>query len=64
MPADYLPRTTPAPFPRDLAEKIARKADVMARRFEEQAIAQLVRDARRALSRGEKPEEIARQLGL
>lgn len=60
----YLPRTKPAPFPRDLAEKIARKADAMARRFEEQAIEQLVRDTRRALSRGEKPEEIARQLGL
>ena len=61
---DYLPRTKPAPFPRELAEKIARKADAMARRFEEQAIEQLVRDARRALIRGETPEEIARQLGI
>lgn len=62
--SSYLPRTRPAPFPRDLAEKIARKADTMARRFEEQAIEQLVRDAQRALRRGQSPEEIAKQLGL
>lgn len=36
----------------------------MARRFEEQAAEQLVRDAQRALRRGQSPEEIAEQLGL
>lgn len=61
---DYLPRTKPAPFPRELAVKIARKADAMARRFEEQAVEQLVRDAQRALRRGQSPEDIAKQLGL
>jgi hypothetical protein len=54
----------PQPFPRSLAEAIARKAGTMARRFEDQAIEQMVRDARRALSRGLPPERIARELGL
>ncbi len=61
---DYDRQRKPAPFPRDLAAAIARKAEVMAKRFEEQAAAQLVKDAQRALRRGQSPEEIAAQLGL
>ena len=54
----------PAPFPRELANAIARKAEAMARHFEEQAAAQLVKDAQRALRRGQSPESIAQELGL
>jgi hypothetical protein len=65
---DYLDtydrRQKPAPFPRDLAVAIARKAEAMARHFEEQAAAQLVKDAQRALRRGQSPESIAQELGL
>ncbi|MNE95318.1 hypothetical protein D3C80_1933870 [compost metagenome] len=58
------PAYKPQPFPRSLAEAIARKADTMARRFEDQAIEQMVRDAKGALRRGTEPAEIARQMGL
>lgn len=57
-------RPTRKPFPRELAEMITRKADNMARRFEEQAMQQLVRDAQRALDRGASVEQIVRELGL
>ena len=49
---------------RSLAEAIAHKADALARRFEDQAIEQMVRDAKAALRRGTEPAEIARQMGL
>lgn len=45
------------PFPRDLAIMIARKV-------EDAAIAQMVRDAQRALDRGVSQVEIAREMGL
>lgn len=61
---DYDRQRQPVPFPRALAAGIARKAEAMARRFEEQATEQLVRDAQRALRRGMTPERIARELGL
>ncbi len=61
---DYDRQRQPVPFPRALAASIARKAEAMARRFEEQATEQLVRDAQRALRRGMTPERIARELGL
>ena len=51
-------------FPRDLAIMIARKADSMARKVEDAAIAQMVRDAQRALDRGVSQVEIAREMGL
>lgn len=54
----------PQPFPRSLAEAIAHKADKLARRFEDQAIEQMVRDAKSALRPGTEPAEIARQMGL
>lgn len=63
MSNDYS-RPKRAPFPRDLATMIARKADAMARRIEDEAITQMVRDAQRALDRGMSQAEIARQLGL
>lgn len=51
-----------APFPRELAAMIARKADAMARRNE--AITQMVRDAQRALDRGVPQIEIVRVMRL
>lgn len=61
---DYLPVRKPQPFPRSLAEAIAHKADVLARRFEEEAIKTMVKDAKAALRRGTEPREIARQMEL
>lgn len=61
---EYDRQQRPDTFPRALAVGIARKAEAMARRFEEQAAAQLVRDAQRALRRGKSPESIAQELGL
>ena len=61
---DYDRQRQPVPFPRTLAAAIARKAEAMARSFEEQAAAQLVRDAQRALRRGQSPESIVQELGL
>lgn len=61
---EYDRQRQPVSFPRALAAGIARKAEALARRFEEQATAQLVRDAQRALRRGQSPEEVAEQLGL
>lgn len=58
------PAYKPQLFPRSLAEAIAHKADALARRFEDQAIEQMVRDAKAALRRGTEPAEIARQMGL
>ena len=54
----------PAPFPRELAVLIVRKAVAMAEKFENQAIDQMTRDARRALQRGTDPAVIVRQMEL
>lgn len=54
---------TPA-FPRELAELIARKAEIMGKRLEEQAMEQMVKTARQSLARGIDAAEIARQMGL
>lgn len=43
---------------------IARKADAMARRIEDEAITQMVRDAQRALDRGVPQIEIVRVMRL
>jgi len=59
---DY--RRKAAPFPRALATKIARKADVMAKRFEDQIVRELTITARSALNRGVDAEQIERELGL
>ncbi len=53
-----------APFPRELAAMIAHKADAMARRIEDEAITQMVRDAQRALDRGVPQIEIVRVMRL
>lgn len=58
------PSTRRPAFPVDLAEKIARKAEIMGKRLEEQAIAEMVRTAKAALGRGESPGDIEAQLGL
>ena len=52
------------PFPRELAAMIARKADAMARRIEDEAITQMVRDAQRALDRSVPQIEIVRVMRL
>jgi len=54
----------PEPFPRELAVLIVRKAVAMAEKFENQAIDQMTRDARRALQRGTDPAVIVRQMEL
>lgn len=61
---DNYSRPKRTPFPRGLAEMIARKASILASKMEDEAIAQMVRDAQRALDRGMSQAEIARQLGL
>ncbi|EGH00965.1 hypothetical protein PSYAE_03162 [Pseudomonas amygdali pv. aesculi str. 0893_23] len=58
------PNTRRSVFPVDLAEKIARKAEIMGKRLEDQAIAEMVRTAKAALGRGESPADIEVQLGL
>ena len=63
MKDDYS-RPKSAPFPRELAAMIARKADVMARRLEDQAVKQMVRAAQCALDRGVTQTDIAREMGL
>lgn len=64
MATDDYSRPERKPFPRELAAMIARKADALARRFEDQALRDLVRDAQRALDQGRTVDEIARELGL
>lgn len=63
MKDDYS-RPKAAPFPRDLAVKIARKASVMAQRLEDQAVKQMVREAQRALDRGMTEAQIGREMEL
>jgi len=63
MTEDYS-RPKSKPFPRDLAIMIARKADVIARKLEDQAIAKMVREAQRALDRGLSVADIAREMVL
>lgn len=52
------------PFPRELAVMITRKADAMARKFEDEVTRRLVRDAQRALDQGYSLGQIAKELGL
>lgn len=63
MTEDYS-RPKSKPFPRDLAAGIARKASAMASALEDNAIRQMVREAQRALDRGETTATIEKQLGL
>ncbi|WP_219266389.1 hypothetical protein [Pseudomonas sp. Xaverov 259] len=60
---DYLPADKVA-FPPELALLIIRKASAMAAAFEEQALDQLTKDARRALSRGAEPRRAIREMRL
>jgi len=63
MSNDYS-RPPRAPFPTSLAERIARKAAIMAGRLEDQAIRTMVREARRGLDRGMTEAQIGRELEL
>jgi len=58
------PKQQQEPFPRELAVLIVKKACRMAERFENDAIDQMTRDARRALQRGTDPAVIVNQMGL
>lgn len=60
---DYLPADK-AVFPPELALLIVRKASAMAAAFEEQALDQLTKDARRALSQGTEPKRVIREMRL
>lgn len=62
---DYLPpKPEPVKIPPELALLIVRKAARMAERFEETALNEMGRAARRALRDGITPEQIARQMEL
>ena len=58
------PNTKRPAFPLELAEAIARKAEIMGKRLEEQAISEMVRTAKAALGRGESPAQIEKEMGL
>ena len=60
---DYL-STDKVKIPAELALLIIRKAAAMAATFEEEALYQLTRDARRALSQGSEPRRIIREMRL
>ena len=60
---DYLPANKVV-FPPELALLIIRKAAAMAEAFESQALDQLTRDAKRALSKGADPRRIVKEMGL
>lgn len=61
---DYLPHPEQLPFPPELALLIVRKAAAMAEAFEEQALDQLTKDARRALAQGAEPQRVIREMRL
>ncbi|WP_434628051.1 hypothetical protein [Pseudomonas sp. Z6-14] len=60
---DYLP-TEKVKIPAELALLIVRKASAMAAAFEEQALDQLTKDARRAILRGTEPRRVIREMRL
>lgn len=60
---DYLP-VDKVVFPPELALLIIRKASAMAAAFEEQALDQLTKDARRALAQGLEPRRVIREMRL
>mgnify|MGYP006998901493 FL=1 len=60
---DYLPADKVV-FPPELALLIVRKASAMAAAFEEQALDQLTKDARRSLRQGADPRKVIREMRL
>ena len=60
---NYLPADKVV-FPPELALLIVRKASAMSAAFEEQALDQLIMDARRALSQGTEPRRVIREMRL
>jgi len=61
---DYLPKPETITFPPELALLIIRKASAMAATFEEQALDQLTKDARRSLRQGADPRRVIREMRL
>jgi hypothetical protein len=61
---DYLPKPEKVKFPPGLALKIVRKAAALAAEFEDKAITQMTKDARRALAVGCGEHEVASAMGL
>ncbi|WP_313210944.1 hypothetical protein [Stutzerimonas nitrititolerans] len=61
---DYLEPSKPVEFPPELALLIIRKAATMAATFENDALDEMIRAARRRLRDGIEPRTIIRQLGL
>lgn len=59
----YLP-SDKVVFPPELALLIVRKAAALAAACEEQALDQLTKDARRALSQGTEPRRVIREMRL
>lgn len=49
---------------RDLAGRIAAKAEFLAGRFEHKAVCEMARATRRGLARGMTEQEISKELGL
>lgn len=60
---DYLPAEK-VNIPAELALLIIRKASAIAATFEEQALNQLTKDARRALRQGAAPRKLIREMQL
>ena len=60
---DFLP-IEKVVFPPELALLIIRKVSAMAAAFEEQALDQLTKDARRALVQGAEPRRVIREMRL
>lgn len=60
---DYLPADKMV-LPPELALLIITKASAMAAAFEEQALDQLTKDARRALTQGAEPRRVIRDMRL
>lgn len=54
----------PGAFPQELADAIARKADAMARQYEDQAIQEMVRAAKAELGKGAGPAQIMLDMKL
>lgn len=61
--SDYSRPSVPE-MSRELAGRIAAKAESMAGRFEHQAVCEMARATRRGLARGMTEQEIGKELGL
>lgn len=62
--ADYLPNRRPVEIPPELALLMIRKAAAMAAQFEERALDEMTKAARRHLRDGQTVEQVAWQMRL